>query len=61
MATYEVKLIFKNISYINIKYLFKQDYNSYDGKLLRDSGVVGDLWFDIIDGKKVYKKWAGVN
>jgi hypothetical protein len=44
------------------KYFFLiQDYHSYDGKLLRDTGMVGDLWFDIVDGKKVYNKWAGVN
>jgi len=28
---------------------------------LRDTGLVGDIWFDVIDGKKVFKKWAGVN
>jgi len=32
-----------------------------EGITLRDSGIVGPLWFDIIDGKKVYKKFAGVN
>ena len=29
--------------------------------MLRDTGLVGDIWYDVIDGEKVYKKWAGVN
>jgi len=37
------------------------DYHSKEGKYLRDSGIVGDLWFDIVDGKKVYRRFAGVN
>ena len=41
--------------------LYSKDYHSYDGRVFRDSGVIGGLWFDIIDGKKVFKKFAGVN
>jgi len=26
-----------------------------------DIGIIGPLWFDIVNGKKVYNKWAGVN
>ena len=37
------------------------DYQRREVKLLRDSGVIGELWYDIKDGKKVYHKWAGVN
>ena len=38
-----------------------KDYQRNEGKMLRDTGLVGDIWYDVIDGKKVYKKWAGVN
>jgi len=26
-----------------------------------DSGIIDPIWYDIIDGKKVYKRFAGVN
>lgn len=38
-----------------------QDYHSRTGRLMKDTGLVGDLWFDIVDGKKVYRRFSGVN
>ncbi|CAD8056116.1 unnamed protein product [Paramecium primaurelia] len=38
-----------------------QDYHSPSGRFLRDIGIIGDLWFDIKDGKKVMNQWAGCN
>ena len=26
-----------------------------------DTGIVGELWFDIKDGEKIIKPWAGGN
>jgi len=37
------------------------DYNTKIGKYLRDTGIIDDIWYDIVDGKKVYKRFAGVN
>lgn len=37
------------------------DYHVKEGVYARDSGLVGDLWFDVVEGKKVYKRFAGVN
>jgi len=37
------------------------DYMSKDIKEMVDSGHINDIWYDIVDGKKVYRKWAGVN
>jgi hypothetical protein len=28
---------------------------------LLDTGIIGPLWYDIVDGKKVYYDWAGIN
>lgn len=36
-------------------------FKSKGHRLLYDSGVVNPPFFEIIDGKKVYSKWAGVN
>ena len=38
-----------------------ETYNSADGRRLVDSGRHAPIWYDIVDGKKVYKKYAGVN
>jgi hypothetical protein len=38
-----------------------QDYHSKIGRQFVDSGLVNDIWYDIVDGKKVYKPLAGVN
>jgi len=38
-----------------------KDYHSKIGRYLRDSGTIGDLWYDIKDGKKIYRPTAGVN
>jgi hypothetical protein len=36
------------------------DYHTRDGRHLVESGIVGELWFDIVNKKKVVKPWAGV-
>ncbi|KRX05138.1 hypothetical protein PPERSA_06772 [Pseudocohnilembus persalinus] len=41
--------------------LTMQDYESRYGHYLVDSGIVDPIWYDIVDGKKVYKRFAGVN
>lgn len=38
-----------------------QGFHSRDGRLMRDTGFYTDLPFDIVDGKKIYKRFAGVN
>lgn len=38
-----------------------QEMESRNGRQLVDSGIVGGLWYDIVDGKKIYRKFAGVN
>lgn len=40
---------------------YLQMFKSKGHRLLYDSGVVNPPFFEIIDGKKVYSKWAGVN
>jgi len=37
------------------------DYNSLTGKKWVENGLVGEIWYDIIDGKKVYRRFAGAN
>jgi len=37
------------------------NYKSPEARYLMDIGIIGPLWFDIVNGKKVYNKWAGVN
>ena len=32
-----------------------------DGRTLYDSGAIHDMKFDIVDGKKIYKKYAPCN
>lgn len=36
-------------------------FKSVPHKDLYDAGVVNPPFFNIVDGKKVYTKWAGVN
>jgi len=36
-------------------------YNTKDGRYLVDSGRIRDIWYDIVDGKKVYRRFSGVN
>lgn len=36
-------------------------FKSIPHRELYDAGVVNAPFFEIIDGKKVYSKWAGVN
>lgn len=38
-----------------------QDYNSQEGRYLVDTGIIDPIWYDIKDGKKIYKKFSGVN
>jgi len=38
-----------------------KDYSTKEGRYLRDSGIVDDIWFDVVDGVKVYRRFAGVN
>ena len=38
-----------------------QDYFGPEGRYLVDTGIIGELWYDIVDGKKVYRRFAGVN
>lgn len=42
-----------------------EHYHTKSGRYLRDSGIIDELWYDIVDEdgekKKVYKPWAGVN
>jgi hypothetical protein len=35
------------------------DYHSRGGRMLVESGAVGDLWFDIVDGKKIARPFSG--
>jgi hypothetical protein len=37
------------------------DYNSRGGRLMMESGIVGEPWFDIVNGKKIVRRFAGVN
>jgi len=36
-------------------------FNSATGRMSVDSGLVHELHYDIVDGKRVFKKFAGVN
>jgi hypothetical protein len=38
-----------------------KDFISYAGRKFVQTGIAGDIWYDIKDGKKVYRKFAGVN
>jgi len=38
-----------------------EDYHGKDGRYLVDTGIIGDLWYDIKDGEKILKPWAGGN
>eukprot|EP01017_Pseudomicrothorax_dubius_P024192 TRINITY_DN2574_c0_g1_i1.p1 TRINITY_DN2574_c0_g1~~TRINITY_DN2574_c0_g1_i1.p1 ORF type:complete len:258 (+),score=64.90 TRINITY_DN2574_c0_g1_i1:122-895(+) len=38
-----------------------QDYLSKEGREFVQTGLVGDLWYDIVNGKKVYRRFAGAN
>jgi len=38
-----------------------KDYKSFTGRRMVDSGIIGPLWYDIKEGKKVYYDWAGIN
>ena len=37
------------------------DYHTKDGRQLVDAGAIGELWFDIVDGKKIARPWSGAN
>lgn len=37
------------------------DYKSKEGRYYLDTGIIRDIWYDIKDGKKVYRRFAGVN
>lgn len=37
------------------------DYLGPEGRYYVDTGIISDVWYDIVDGKKVYKRFAGVN
>jgi len=38
-----------------------KDEFSKDGRYLRETGIVTDIWYDIVDGKKVIRRFAGAN
>lgn len=38
-----------------------EDYHSKDGRYLVDTGAIGELWFDIKDGEKIVRPFAGGN
>ena len=40
---------------------FYNFYNSKQGRAHYDSGILIDIHYDIVDGKRVFKKFAGVN
>jgi len=37
------------------------DYHSKDGRMLYDTGLIVDLWYDIKDGRKIIKPFGGAN
>ena len=41
--------------------VYLQTFKSLGHRELHDAGVVNAPFFDIVDGIKVYSKWAGVN
>ena len=36
-------------------------YNSKDGRVFMDSGLIHDIHFDIVNGKRVFRRFACVN
>jgi len=38
-----------------------EDYHSKDGRYFVETGAIGDLWFDIKDGQKIIRPFAGGN
>ena len=52
LKTMKQRLVNISITFIKIIIL---------GRHLVDSGIVDPIWYDIVDGEKVYKRFAGIN
>ena len=38
-----------------------RDEFSKSGRYFKDTGIVFDIWYDIVDGKKVMRRFSGAN